>query len=212
MSPTIPKLSFGIKYLSGSFDVLKKLWQKDKKFLIQYGITVISLVVVITFIFFPLFFKIHMMKSQAKNLSLEIRTSKSKIARIPELKEKTRLYSKQIENMQKRFLQIRDLDQLIGDISKLSAQNGVVLTGSRPVTDKQQALPEPYGKKYLAASYELVFEGGYHQLGKFLSDFEQLDRLLLVRDLSIRAGSGDRLEKLQCTIHADAFVQTPEGI
>ncbi len=212
MSPTPPKLTLNVKNLSGVLNFFTSLWKKDKKILIQYGIIVGSLVVVTAFIFFPLLFKIHIMKTQVRNLQLEIEVSKLKIQKIPELKKKVKQYSSEMENAQKKFLKIRDLDELIGNLSKLAAKSGVVLTGSRPITDKQQVFPDPYAKKYLAASYELIFEGSYHQFGTFLSDLEQTEQLLLVRDLNIRSNNSERTDKFQCSIQMDSFVQIPQGV
>lgn len=212
MATSLSKFKLDQKSLHAITGAIQKLWQKDKKVLIQHGILFGSLVVIIFFVFFPLFFKIGDMRNQIKISQSEIELSRIKIKRMPELKSQLVAYSKQIENVQKRFLQIHDLDQLIGDISKIAAESGIVLTGSRPITDKQQTFPEPYGKKYLAAPYELIFEGNYHQFGKFLSELEQSSRLLLVRDLNIKTSGGGQLEKLQCTIQIDAFVQTPQGV
>ncbi len=193
-------------------EFLKKLWERDKKIIIQQAVIIGGLVVLICFVFFPLFLKIYSMKTKLTDLDLHIRTAQSKIKKMPVLKQQMELYSKEIELTQKRFRQIGDLDQLVGDLSKLAADSGVRLVGSRPINDKQQLLPEPYNKKYLSASYELTLEGGYHDLGKLLNDIEESERLLLIRDLAVQPSSGKQAEKLQCTIQVDAFVQAPQGL
>ncbi len=193
-------------------EMIKKLWQKDRKTIIQQAVILLVLVALVVFIIFPLFFKIHSMGTDLKDLELRISTAKSKIKKVPEFKKQMELYGKEIETTQKRFLQIRDLDELVGDLSKLAANSGVRLVGSRPINDQKQPLPDPYNKKYLSASYELTLEGGYHEFGALISEIEQSEKLLLIRDLSLQPNTAKQSEKLQCIAQVDAFVQAPPGL
>lgn len=193
-------------------DLIKDLWRKDKKQVIQLAVIAGGLLVLIFFVFLPLFLKIQPMRREAGDLSQQITVAKNKIKKIGELKQQLDLYSKEIDAVEKRFLRIRDLDELLGDLSKLAADSEVVLVGSRPLSEKKQVLPEPFNKKYLSVSYELTLEGSYHQFGKFVNDIEQSERLLSIRDLSIRPATSKQSEKLQCIVQVDAFAQVPQGV
>jgi len=60
-------------------DLLKDRWQKDKKTIIQQAVIVGGVFILAIFVFFPLFFKIHTMKGQIKNLEFKINTAQEKI-------------------------------------------------------------------------------------------------------------------------------------
>ncbi|PIQ87245.1 MAG: hypothetical protein COV74_01615 [Candidatus Omnitrophica bacterium CG11_big_fil_rev_8_21_14_0_20_45_26] len=193
-------------------EALKLLWEKDRKQVIQLGIIVLGVLVLLSCIVIPLFFKNSTIHNQVKQLELNIRTSKSKRDRIPELEEKLKQYETEIGSTRKRFFQIHELDELLGEISKLASKDGVTLVGSRPLSDLQKNFPAPYDKKYFAVTYELTLAGGYHQFGSLFSRLEQLDKLLLIRDLNIKQNSARSLQNLQCVVQVDAFVLAPQGL
>lgn len=192
-------------------EILKKLWEKDKKTIIQQAVILAVTLILIFVVFFPLFFKIGFLKTDVKDKEQKISVSQAKIQKILELKKQLELQSKEIETVQNRFLQIQDLDRLVGDLSKLAADSGVRLVGSRPLSDAKKIFPEPYNKKYLTATYELTLEGGYHDFGKFFGEIEQSEKLLLVRDVTIQSNTSKQTDRLQCLLQVDAFVQAPQG-
>ena len=193
-------------------EAIQILWEKDKKFVIQQAIIILSLIVLVFVVFIPLFSKIHTLNEKTRELDRQIATAKTKIKKIPESKQQMELYGKEIESVEKRFFQIRDLDQLLGNLSKLAANDGVVIVGSKPINDKQQALPDQYNKKYFPVSYELTLIGDYHDFGKFINDVEQSEKLVLVHELAIQQSTARQARKLQCSFEVTAFVRAPQGI
>lgn len=203
------KMTFDLKSI---LDSLRNLWENDKRILIQYAVMTGCLLILVVFILFPLLFKVQPMKHQAGELGRTIAAAKIKIKKVPEAKQRIEVYSKELELVKKRFLKIRDLDELVGDLSKMAAGSEVVLAGSRPVSEKREPLPEPFDKRYLVVSYELVLAGGYHPFGRFLSELEQSEKLLLVSDFAIRSATTKQSGKLQATVQVEAFAQIPEGM
>ena len=193
-------------------ETLRKFWEKDRKLIIQQALIVGAIVAVAVFAFCPLLVKTHLLNSRMKDLGLQIVSAQSKIKKMPDWKKQMENYRKEIDLLEKRVFKIQEIDQLVGDLSKSAADSGVRLVGSRPLNEKPQVLPDPFNKKYLFVSYELTLEGGYHELGRLLSNVEQSERLLLIRDANLQPGTGKQSEKLQCTLQVDALVQAPQGI
>lgn len=199
-------------HFQGTLESIKALWQKDKKSVIQQGIMILGVLVLLFVVLIPLSARNHFLKVKIREATREIATAEIKIKRAPEFKHQLELYGKQMEAIENRFFQIRDLDQLLGDLSKLAANDNVVITGSKPLSDQAKALPEPYQKKYFPVSYELILAGGYHDFGKFINDVEQFEKLILIREISIQQNAAKQGRKLQATVQVTAFVRAPEGL
>lgn len=191
---------------------IQKMWQADRKLVIQYVIVGGGTITLVLAIIIPLAFKVLSMKTKLRELDVQVQSAKARAGKIPELKKLLEQYQKEIETAEKRFFNIKALDQLIGTLSKMAADAQVLMVGSRPLTDRPQQFPDPYNKKYLTASYELVLEGGYHQIGKLIASIEQGEYLLSVREIAIRPSSGRQADKLQCVLQVDAHVRAPQGV
>ena len=209
--PNSPKTSSASKSKSLVVTV-KNLWEKDKKIVIQQGIIIISASILIFFVLIPLSAKMFVLKNQNRELVRHIATAQTKIKRIPEYKQQLELYGKEIGLVEKRFFQLHDLDLLLGELSKLAANDGVVIMASKPLNDKATVLPDMYQKKYLPVSYEFTMSGDYHEFGKFINDIEQYEKLMLIRELTIQQNSAKQGRKLQSVFQVTAFVRAPEGL
>ena len=190
---------------------LRKLWEKDRKTLIQKVALVGGFFLVVFAILVPMFFKISSMQAEEKEMIATLATAQSKVKRMPQLKIEMETLQKELADAKTGFLQIRDLDQLLSELSKLAEKSKVRIVGSRPVESKFD-LPAPYNQQYLLAAYELTAESGYHNFGKFINDIETYNKWLLIREMSIQSAKGGAAQKLQCTFQIIAFVQVPKKV
>jgi Tfp pilus assembly protein PilO len=190
-------------------EAFRKLWTKDKKFIIQQAIILGFLAFLILFIFIPLFVKIHDMRNDVKDLELNIRTAESKIKRMPVLTQQKQELETKNGAIRERFFQIRDLDQLLGKLSNLAAENNVRITSSRPI-DELIKFAAPFDKRYLVASYEFTLEGGYHNFGKLINEIERLPYWTVIRELTIQPLAGGKTDALQCKFRLTVFVEHPQ--
>ncbi len=209
-NPTSSKTSRFQKFKS-PIGLIKNLWEKDRELVIRQSVIIGSLCAVFFLVFIPLSAKNHTLKTKTKELTFQIKNAQAKIKTMPELKQQAELYGKQIDSIEKRFFQLRDLDQLLGELSKFAATDNVVIMGSKPLNDKTLLLPEPYQKKYLPVSYEFTLAGDYHEFGKFINDIEQFEKLILIREITLQT-STSKNRKLQCVLQLSAFVRAPEGL
>jgi len=188
---------------------LKKRLETDRRTVIQQGLVFGGLALIIFVILIPLVVKIGGMKDQEAKMVTTLGGAQSRVKRLPELKLQVETLQKELINAKAGLLQIRELDQLLSEVSKLAEKSKVHIIGSRPV-DAKFELPTPYNQQYLIASYELTAESGYHNFGRFVNDIENYNKWLLVRDLTIQSAKGGVAQKLQCTFQIVAFVQAPQ--
>lgn len=125
-------------------------------------------------------------------------------------------YKKQLDDMQKSFgTMLRQLPgkteipSLLQDISQTAQVDGLKQDLFRP---GGEATKDFYAEKPI----DLVLEGGYHELGKFVSDVAALPRIVTLHNISIKpANSGS--DNLTMTLTAKTYryleddEQSPKG-
>ena len=99
-------------------------------------------------------------------------------------------YEKQLDDMQKSFgTMLRQLPgkteipSLLQDISQAAQVDGLKQDLFRP---GGEATKDFYAEKPI----DLVLEGGYHELGKFVSDVAALPRIVTLHNITIKSATG----------------------
>ena len=182
-----------------------KLSAVDRKSLIQNAAMGAALFIFIFFFFLPLLMQNKKMADKLNNLKWKIGQSKVKIERIPELTKQKELFGARTEQVRKQFFDAKEADQLIGIISSMAADSGVKINASRP-TEKTLELPPPFAQMYVAQSYELIVEGGYHNLGMFINKLEHYSKNFAVHSIHIASGQKGSSAQ-QCTLTLTAYMR-----
>ena len=125
-------------------------------------------------------------------------------------------YKKQLDDMQKSFgTMLRQLPgkteipSLLQDISQTAQVDGLKQDLFRP---GGEATRDFYAEKPI----DLVVEGGYHELGKFVSDVAALPRIVTLHNITIRPANGGS-DNLTMTLTAKTYryleddEQAPKG-
>ncbi len=188
---------------------IKKRFETDRKVIIQQVLTYGGLCVLVFMILIPLMVKIGSLTDEKNRMVTTLGGAKSKVMRMADLKKQMDDLQKELVTAKTGLLQIRELDQLLSELSKIAEKNKVHIVGSRPV-DAKFELPAPYNQQYLTASYELTAESGYHNFGRFVNDIENYSKWLVIRELTIQSAKGGVSQKLQSTFQVVAFVQAPQ--
>ena len=177
----------------------------DRKTLIQNAIIGSALAIFIFFFFLPLVMKNKKSIDETHMLEMMIRQAKTKIARIPEMKNQKKLYGARIDRVREQFFEAEEVDQLIQIISATAGETGVQITASRPAS-RELDLGAPFAQMYLAVSYELTIEGSYHHIGTFINRLERYPKNFAIHELRIT--SGEKMPVVpQCTLILTAFLK-----
>lgn len=188
-----------------------KLWLEsiDRKTLIQNGLLGGALFVFVFFLFLPLSFQAKKLSREANQLKQKINQANVKIIKIPEMIKQKDLFGARIQKIRQQFFEPQETDLLIEIMSKAAADSGVKISASRP-SAKSLELPSPFDKKYIPVSYELVVEGSYHGIGKFINLFEQFPSSFAVHSLQI-VESTEKTGFRQAELTLTAFIKHPSS-
>lgn len=156
----------------------------DRRILIQGGVILFFSLLFIFGFFMPILMQNKKSVGQVKQLQLMIQGAKTRIARIPEMKQQKEMYGARLEEVRKQFFDPQDIDQIIKVISTTATQAGVRISSSRP-SSRAVEFPAPFNQMYMAASYELTLEGPYHRLGTWLNSLERYPKSFGVHDLAL---------------------------
>lgn len=88
------------------------------------------------------------------------------------------LYERHISDLEKLIPASEEVPALLAAVSAEERRAGVEVVAMRPEP------PEP-GEFYQRRSYELRVEGGYHQVGAFMTAIASLERIVAPTDVSI---------------------------
>ncbi len=197
---TIPKITLT--------DIKAWLQSIDRKTLIRNGMVAGALLVFILFIFLPLSLQAKKLSTEVKNLKQKISQANLKIAKIPGMIKQKEQFGARIKKLREEFFEPQETDKLIETISTAASESEVKISASRP-SAKVLELPAPFDKKYIPVSYELVVEGSYHALGKFINTFESYPKSFAVHDLQITEGADGATGLRQGTLTLTAFIKHP---
>lgn len=198
-----------IKIPSITLNDLKFWFQSiDRKILIRNSIVSGAMLFFILFIFLPLVFQAKKLSTEVKNLKQKISQANVKIAKIPEMTKQKELFGTRIKKLRGEFFEPNETDKLIEIISKAANDSGVKINASRP-SAKILELQAPFDQQYIPVSYELVIEGPYHAIGKFINTFESYPKSFAVHDLQITEQSEGSGGQRQGVLTLTAFIKHP---
>ena len=184
-----------------------KVWigSFDRKVLIQHGIITGAFLIFIVFFFLPILKDNKETRDNARRLDSQINAARMVIAKIPELKRRKEVFGERIEKIRNQFFKTEEEDQLIEIISKTATEAGVEIRAVQPFSQELN-LAEPFAQYYKASSYELVLEGGYHNVGTFLNLIEENEKNFAVHNFKLVQDKESPFVHKSITI-ATAFIE-----
>ena len=118
------------------------------------------------------------LEEKYRDISKNLNKARQATHRLPYLEKEYVLLHRKWEQSQALLPEVQDQAWCLRTISLLGAQTGVEFTLFRP----SAALPQQYYTEY---PIEIGVTGGYHQVGAFLGEVANLDRIINVDDLEI---------------------------
>ena len=165
-------------------EILKYFRQLDRKSQIRLGATSGLGIFFVFFIAWPAWVVRPQVESQIRGLRENLTLAESKIRLEPKILEEQRQYETFIQNAWGHLLTENEAQGLIGILNELGEKADVKLLSTQPQTDLP-AVPDVFKGKYVATSYVLAVEGGFHALASFVSEIENYSKILRVDELSI---------------------------
>lgn len=120
-----------------------------------------------------------------------------RIAQVENLKKNEKSWIKQkkeltdyIQFTRGRLFLPGETSLLLGRVAELADRNKVFIVASKPSDEKFQ-FPDPYEAELKADRYDFVFEGGYHDIGRFISDLEGYPKILKIQLFELKPNAAN---------------------
>lgn len=130
------------------------------------------------------------LKTKIRVLKGKMSTGETLLKKKPELQRRREEYLQFIEQIKKRVYGPGESSLLLGPISKLAEESLVTIAASQPKTADGK-FPAPFDTRYEGTLYEFNVEGGYHELGRFVSLIESNTKLLRVQSFQVKPREED---------------------
>ncbi len=172
---------------SGISDRIKSV---DKKTGALYGSLLLFGVLFLYFMVWPAWFIRPGLRTKIKVLKGKMSTAETLLKKKPELLRRREEYLEFIGQVKTRVYGPGESSLLLGPISKLAEESLVTIAASQPKTVDGK-FPAPFDTQYEGTLYEFNVEGGYHELGRFVSLIESNTKLLRVQSFQLKPRDED---------------------
>ncbi|MBN1526905.1 MAG: type 4a pilus biogenesis protein PilO [Candidatus Omnitrophica bacterium] len=169
------------------FDIMKN---KQQLSMVMAAAYVAVITAYLLLVLKPQLVSIVTIAQKAARTGSELKTARSDIAAIEQMKTRKTAYRDKIELYEKRLPVEQEIPSVLETLSAMAKNANMRIVSITPV-----ALPAPKGpqkkaekeKIYQEIPISVSVKSGYHELGYFLSQLESSDRFMKVADISIRA-------------------------
>ncbi|GEM_PF-1585942 len=191
-------------------DFLKSL---DRKLLVNLGVRYGAVLLFLTVAFIPSCGRFQYLKGQLKQKKSQLQNARLKLSAARKAQASRDNIVGEILVQEERFFTEEELAQMLSMVSELAKQNNLQMTASKPIKENEKAgaqLPPPKAPApppaagspqsgallppprppYSDQEFEVDLTGGYHALGKFLSDLRNNSKFIHVKRLSILGAAG----------------------
>lgn len=125
------------------------------------------------------------LEERYREISKDLNKARQSAHRLPYLEKEYELLNRKWEQSRSLLPEEEDMAWLLRTISLLGAQAGVEFTLFQPLPSK----PAEY---HTENPIEITVLGGYHQVGTFLSEAANLERIITISNLEITENKKDR--------------------
>ena len=179
----------------------------DPKTWIKIGIGAAIFALLYFFILSPAWFKRPEVHQKILATETQIVGVKNAMRKRPEWIREQETFQKFIKDSKERIYAPGESSLLLGMISKLAEESKVTVVASKPKMFDGK-LPVPFDKEYEANAYDFTLEGGYHEIGSFISKIESNPKLLRVQSFTVRSREEDPKKHLiDLSLSAVSFKQ-----
>ncbi len=147
-------------------------------------------VVYLRFLFFPSLQKIGALQKEAREKSREVASIKQDFTKLPEIKNNIAKLRLKAEELEHNFPSEAELPNLLEHLSDVAEKADVKIVEISPGKSSPAMRKAPGA--YQELPIVIMAKSGYHELGSFINQLENSERLFSVSGLSIKADPADQ--------------------
>lgn len=174
-------------------------------------IAILSFMVYTKYFLGPAFEKARLLGAEAKTLQQNLKAAKTALSGFSQFeKEVTRLREKTKE-LAIRFPSKTELPELLEHLSEIADKSGVQIVEISPSRMIQTAEKEKVSSTlYEEIPIALTAKSGYHELGAFINQLENSERIFTVKNVEIKADPSDS-KRHHVALVVETFVREKES-
>ena len=175
---------------------------KVQRLVICFGAIAIFLGLFIYFSALPKYEELNKLSSEIEKLDKQLASMKIEAAKYPQYKKKAEDSKAEFALVKKKLPEEKDIPDLLTSISNSGQEAGLEFLLFQPEKEVQKDF-------YAEIPVSIKVNGGYHNLGQFLSKLASLSRVVNVRDLVLRPEKDTSVLNASCTAVTYRFVDKP---
>lgn len=167
----------------------------EKKTLMLGGILVfLFLVIYFRLLLGPAVGKMRLLRSQVVELEQRLKTTRSALARVAEIEKETARLRQFAEKSKSRLPNRSELPELLEHLSKTAEKSKVKIIEILPTKAETTQVNGTPAAEGLYEELPIAFSArsGYHELGTFLNQLENSERIFTVKDIEIKSDTSDQ--------------------
>jgi hypothetical protein len=167
-----------------SADVLDLVKGIDRKTWIKIGIGAAASIVLLVVVIWPAWITRLEIRQQVKDVKSQVTMTQSLLLRQPQLLQDKDKFLKFGVEVKGRMFEPGESSLLLGVVSKMAQESKVSIVSSTPKPFGEK-FPPPFDAQYEASAYDFTVEGGYHEMGEFVSRIENNAKVLRIQSYHV---------------------------
>ena len=183
---------------------------KEKNQVLVLFILVIAIILAAYFYFFlkPEIGALRKVLPKVAGLNKNIKEADKLIDNIDSFKTKIADLKEKVGQYETRLPTKKEISSILNHLSALASQEDIKITGIKELKTIKGEMQEGE-QAYSGVPIEIDMKSGYHQLGKFINEIENSDRLMKIDDLEIKSSS-ENLTEHDVKLIINSFVLVKE--
>jgi len=171
-------------------DLMQFLKSVDQRTWIKVGVGSLIFGVVFVWIIWPAWFERFEVMGKIKSVEGQLKKIEVLRKSQPAMLESKKQMSAFIAQTKARFFNPGETSLLLGHVSRLAQEAEISVVASSP-RDVGNAFPLPFANLYEAKKFDIIVEGGYHKIGKFIALIEKNPKILRLENFHLRPKESD---------------------
>lgn len=165
-------------------DVLEMVKKIDRKTWLKIAGGAVAALILMVVVVWPAWITRLGVRQQVSDVKNQVSTTQNLLRRQPQLLKDKEKFLKLSQEVKGRMFEPGESSLLLGVISKMAQDTKVSIVSSTP-KPFQDKFPPPFDIQYEASAYDFTVEGGYHEMGEFVSKIENNPKVLRIQSFHI---------------------------
>ena len=169
----------------------KDLLLANRQWILGGVIVFLSLLVYQKYFLGPVFGRANRLGKEAGEIRRNLKAAQATLSKLPQLESDMGKLRERTKELAVRFPSKAELPELLEHLSAVAEKSEVQIVEISPTRVIQEDKKEPSSAIYEVLPIDLTARSGYHELGAFINQLENSERIFSVKNIEIKADPSD---------------------